>query len=103
LLLDIRYTYFKLKKFFKLHLKDSKMKSLSEKRDMIHAWVDTAVEREVDRLLVQIHTNGNNLYDQKLTEELFMRRQRHLDGISESFTKTEVQAKLEAMIKGHAV
>jgi hypothetical protein len=71
------------------------MKSLTEKRKMIHDWIETADEDEVDMLLGKILGKEPDPYQQKLTEELNLRRQKHFEGTSESFTVNEVNEKLD--------
>jgi hypothetical protein len=70
------------------------MKSLTEKRKMIHDWIETADEDEVDMLLGKILGKEPDPYQQKLNEELNLRRQKHFEGTSESFTVNEVNEKL---------
>ena len=79
------------------------MNSLTEKRRIIHDWIDTAGEEEVDKLLEKISGKKPDPYQQKLLAELNRRRQKHLDGTSGSFTVAEVDAKLDELRNKYAL
>ena len=79
------------------------MKNLTEKRRIIHDWVETAGEEEVDELLTTIFNKDVDPYQQKLMQELNRRRQKHMDGTSGSFTVEEVNARLDELRNKYAI
>lgn len=79
------------------------MESLNDKRRLIHDWLEIAGEEEVDLLLAKILGKESDPYNQKLATELNWRRQKHLDGSSESFTRAEVNSKLDALRRKYAI
>jgi hypothetical protein len=78
------------------------MENLQEKRRLIHDWIDVAGEEEVDLILSKILGKDSDPYRQKLAEELYGRRQKHLDGTSESFTRDNVQLKIDDIRRKYA-